>query len=281
MNKNSLALLLIAILIHFSSFAQHVRISGHIDGWANDTLVIRYADQITDQWGEDYLLARNGTFSYDIAIENLTHITISSKKDILFLSPDQYYPPDITSVTLLIFPDELLNVTGRHTGDRLDYLVSGSELMKNFSQYWKDHQSLYMVIDSINIAIAKGFVSSASEELEQLFEQRKKIRQSIEKVNGEYIRNHPEHELSGFLIYAIHMDSVPEHYSLLSERIKQGRLKDLLSRCLDTYEQYTIYLKNREFLHQPSPDFTLADINEQPFTLSSLNTQNKYTVIDF
>lgn len=101
----------------------------------------------------------------------------------------------------------------------------------------------------------------------------------------EFLRNNPENEANIELITRLaHIDSekVEEGISLISDKVKNGRMKNFIEQKVADIRKKIEEEKRVAEMQAPgrvAPDFTLNDINGNPLSLSSL--KGKYVVLDF
>lgn len=101
----------------------------------------------------------------------------------------------------------------------------------------------------------------------------------------EFLRANPENEANIELISLIaHFDTdkVEEGIALISDKVKNGRMKNFIAAKLADVRNKIAEEKRVAEMQAPGrivPDFTLNDLEGNPFSLSSL--KGKYVVLDF
>lgn len=97
----------------------------------------------------------------------------------------------------------------------------------------------------------------------------------------DYIRKHLDDDVSGILFGYLEKEQAYEIYPLLSDRLKQGRMRNYIDVVVNQYRRMDRIQEGKRIcaVGTKAPDFTLNDLNGNPFSLSSL--QGKYVVLDF
>ena len=101
----------------------------------------------------------------------------------------------------------------------------------------------------------------------------------------DFVKAHPASENCATLVGAVGCydpTRLNELLGLLSPEVRNGRMKDYIDKEIDEAKMYVQQkeLENKTLKEgSQAPDFTLNDINGQPFTLSSM--RDKFLVLDF
>ena len=277
MKKTIPLLFFAAFFVHFSCTTPKEQISVRIDGWGNDTVIVRYYDISSEQEGGDTLLARNGRFDYTLPVEGLVQARFFRKADL--------YPrlPESRRIDVVTISGERLKIRGKARADlALEYTARGSQLMEDLGKIREQTLDDILQKDSNELVLNEIYGIDLEEEAKR-FARRRELNAEIRTVERTYIRAHPDHLSSAIFVLNQPLDSLPAYYTLLTEEVKNGVFKPLLDASMQDYAEYQEYLKNkeRESIGQPAPDFTLTGIDGGPFTLSEYDTQGKYTVLDF
>jgi thiol-disulfide isomerase/thioredoxin len=269
-------------LLLFSCTFQNEQISGRIEGWGNDTLFVDYYS-FSDVEGKDTIYAKNGQFSFTLPMDSLTEFQIYRKID-MYPRQGGDYRPSTRIIDLLVTPEERLKIKGRSRSDKvLEYNVKGSLLMEDISKVRAQTLNYSLQKDSNEFRIEDAYERGASsEETDKLFARRREINKMIREVEREHIRAYPERVSSAFYTLEQPLDSFPAYYDRLSDDVKVGMLKPILDSRMEYWKEYQAYLENKEkeFIGNPAPDFTLTDIDGNRFTLSDFDA-DKYIVLDF
>lgn len=274
-----------ALTLLYSCTSQQEQISARIYGWGNDTLFVRYYTIPDEKNGVDTVYAKKGKFSYTLPVEgiDIAQLHFYRKAD-MYPRRGGDYLPSTRAIELLVSPGEYLKVKGKSRHDAvLEYTVSGSRLMEDLTKIRAQTLSYEVQKDSNEFRLIDAMERNAlPEEQAEFFTRRKELNYEIREVERTHIRAHPDRISSGALILKQPLDSFPDYYARLSEEVKTGILKTPLDAQVQRSEEYQIYLANqrKEFIGNPAPDFTLMNIDGNPFTLSGFNT-DKYIVLDF
>ena len=97
------------------------------------------------------------------------------------------------------------------------------------------------------------------------------------------IKRNSKNEAAATLIASFSdVESMKKAFDLLSDEVKNGSMKDIALKPINELEASEQREKESAAKQAPgveAPDFTLNDINGNPFTLSSL--RGKYVILDF
>ena len=275
------AILIFTGIASFSCSQHKETISGHIDGWGDEPLILNcYTFSGTER--QDTIYATGGSFSYNSELEEIAQFSIFRTADIRPRSGG-YFIPQAKSIDIILFPGDRLKIKGRAEDNAIDYTISGSEFMKDLSNIRSQTLIYEMRKDSIEFGLNAAMERNApAGEQEVFFTQRRALNDKIREVEGAYIRNYPAKELSAVFILKQPIDSFPVYYELLPENVREGHFKLLLDELKSNYDEYQAYLENsnKEFTGQPAPDFTLTDVSGQTFSLAGFKS-DKYIVLDF
>ena len=117
----------------------------------------------------------------------------------------------------------------------------------------------------------------------QIFQQENQpIVQEMENTIANFIRTNSHSDAAAAAIVFMPPQKMREAAALLSDNVRNGRMKTFYQKAIDNYEAQQQAEQQAGQLQaegRPAPDFTLTDINGRPLALSSL--RGKYVVLDF
>ena len=171
------------------------------------------------------------------------------------------------SIALALLPGERIKVTG----NMQDWLVEGSKLNATYAQIQKACYPYRTKMDSLDQIITEKIYKE-----EYLPTWRQK-----DSMQAYYIRQHPDDDLSLFILAKIRREWVDELYPTLTERVKNGPFAPIAQIFDENFRIRRIFEENKKRIVEgaEAPDFTLHDLQGQPLSLRSL--RGRYVVLDF
>lgn len=280
---NSITFIVAAIL--FASCGQKHNIEANIEGLGNDTLLISYRAlnaPFSERSKEDTIVSVDGKFSYDIPVDEPVSLTMYPKKGDFKYHPGAFYAIH-KNIKLTVKPDEKIKLSGKMEKYYIDYDVKGSELMKEYCAFRKEHIGLLQQayksradLDSMRVTGTgdKEKKSSLGNEYRRLFK-------ALSDTCVDFMKNNPDKEVVGMLYGEINFSQLGI-YEELGMKVRNGIFKNRLEQL------YIIYLKNKKSNEAESnivegkkaPDFTLKTLSGDDFNLYT-SLPGKYIVLDF
>ena len=273
MKKNVLLGLAGAALLCACQPNTKITVTGTLTGVENDTLIASYYPIQDDAEGkEDTLVLQQGRFTFEMEADSLP-LSVA-----IYPVPSENKAFNMMDViNFVALPGDELTVEGTLS----DYKVTGSDFHTAYNELDKQLKPLN---DSI-----KAIVSTAMQ-MQQNGVPQDSLRNVISKVHGlsrqikeknlEYIRQHPDEDLSVLLTFSAgeHMEEAME---LLGDKAKTGRLAAIYHSIQKIVKEKQEQEKAKENVSEgkPAPDFTLKDLQGKDLSLSSL--RGKYVVLDF
>ena len=258
MKKNIFTLLASAVLL---CACQSTDNKGRID--------LELAEMKSDTlWVGSYLIQDRQTLKIDTILPGQTTYTFEAETDSnvykVFVGPTD---GTNKAIVLALLPGEHIKVTGSIE----DWQVAGSELN---ARYAPIQQACYPYVEKMD-SLAKIMTEEIYRN-EYLPTWRQK-----DSLQADYVRQHPDDDLSLFILENIRGRSIDELYPTLTERVKNGPLASIAQIFEEDIRQRKLFEENKKKIVEgiEAPDFTLNDLNGQPLSLSSL--RGKYVVLDF
>lgn len=270
--KKSIALLAGAAILAACQPAQKTgKIEGLLTGVDNDTLLIfprALAENARNE--RDTLILQDGKFTYQVENDTLPYeIFISPVR-----MPEQY-------IHLVLLPGESLRVTGSLT----DYQVEGSEFIRELQAVQESVKPYNAKMDSLSAVMTqlqKEQGEQAQADIRKLYEEQyRPTMEQMQEAYATYVKQHPDHDVSLYLLRATNMDKIRELLPTLSEGVKNGPLASLYAQMNKGVQQAQAREEAAKKIVEgaPAPDFTLNDLQGKGLSLSSL--RGKYVVLDF
>ena len=171
------------------------------------------------------------------------------------------------TVVAALLPGDRVTVTGSIK----DYRVTGSELSEGIRQMQIISEPYRAKMDSLVPTMTREIYRNVYIPLWN----------QMDSVKADYVRQHPDDDLSLYILNDIRGDYFKELYPTLSDKVKNGPLAPIAQAFEEGMKRAKIFEENKKNIVEGAmaPDFTLKDINGEELTLSSL--RGKYVVLDF
>ena len=171
------------------------------------------------------------------------------------------------AVVLALLPGEHIKVTGSIE----NWQVEGSELNAKYAPILQACYPYVEKMDSLSKIMTQDIYRN-----EYLPTWRQ-----MDSLQADYVRQHPDDDLSLLILENIRGKWVDELYPTLTERVKKGPLAPIAQAFEEAFRQEKQFEENQKKIVEGAiaPDFTLNDLNGKPLALSSL--RGKYVVLDF
>lgn len=170
-------------------------------------------------------------------------------------------------IKLVLFPGDRVSITGSVT----DYQVEGSGFNARLRAIQYACRPYEEKMDSLYSIITEEIYNK---EYLPVWRQR-------DSVQADYIRRHPDDDLSLFLLGEIKGNWIDELYPLLTLKVKSGPFAPIAQVFDKGQQRKRRFEANRQSIKEgiEAPGFTLRDIGGKKLSLSSL--RGKYVVLDF
>ena len=171
------------------------------------------------------------------------------------------------AIVLALLPGEHIQVTGSIE----DWQVTGSELN---AAYAPIQQACYPYVEKMDSLVKIMTEDIYRNEYLPTWRQ-------MDSVQADYVRQHPDDDLSLLILENIRGKWIEELYPTLTERVKNGPLAPVAQVFEEGIRQKKLLEENKKKIVEgaEAPDFTLNDLQGKPLALSSL--RGKYVVLDF
>ena len=219
-----------------------------------------------------------GTYlASDIDQRNLRLDTIAPGRDKYAYTAET----DTTAYNVFVASEEDLSKTiffallpGDHfrvTGSLRDWQVEGSELNAAYAPIQKACRPYRERLEAMEQVMTEKLYN----------EEYLPLGNRMDSLQAAYVRQHPDSDLSLFILGEIKGEWVKELYPTLTERVKQGPFASIARMFEEGFRKERIFEENKKRIAEgaQAPDFTLNDLRGKPLALSSL--RGKYVVLDF
>jgi thiol-disulfide isomerase/thioredoxin len=267
--KKIISALALAALIAGCTADKTLTVKGDLKN-LGDTLIVMNQN---DRESRDTVLVQDGKFEFTLNVDTVSTYFI--------IEPQCFRGEQGASLQFVAVPGETLELTG-DVNERFDY---------NGSQFYQGYHEVDLMLEEAQKP-AKEIQNNCMKMMEQGVPQDSvmkiyeaainPIQQEMENKVMDFIKTHPDLEAVATLIPELKPEKMAEAVALLSEKVKNGRMKPYYQAVIDRMEaqkkaEEESAAKQAEGVE--APDFTLNDINGQPLTLSSL--RGKYVILDF
>lgn len=274
MKKNIFLLAACALFISQVACAQSgkVEFSGMMTG-LGDSLIV-FSTDVEGQPKRDTVLVKNDMFEFTI--------NVGRTSDIYVCTPGTDRNTERIGFRAIAVPGEQAVLTGDVNSS---YYFSGSKFYEEYNVAGRFHEAaktpLFMFADSLNNRIAAG--ADQDKIVAEYDAKLPLLQKQVDEAMLDFIRKHPDSE--GAAVYVTQFNSLEtakKAVSLLSESVRNGRMKDYYQAFLDREQAQAdreAEAAKKQAAGVEAPDFTLNDLNGNPLSLSSL--RGKYVILDF
>ena len=274
MKKNiAWALAVGAVLLGACQSNTKTTITGTLTGVESDTLRAICEPLFSDSKSVEVpLVLQQGSFKLQLEPDTVP-ISVT-----IIPTPEPGKPFDMTKrIDLLAFSGDQLTVKG----DLKEYQVTGSDFYTAYNKLDEEMKPLNDSIKSIiNRAMQMQQEGGAQDSIMKVVAPLEELEKRAASRCLEYIRQHPDEDLSVFLAWRTG-EKQEEALELLGDKAKNGKLAAMYQFLDKIIKEEQEKAKARENVSEgkPAPDFTLKDLQGKDLTLSSL--RGKYVVLDF
>ena len=263
--------LMVAAQVGFAADGK-VHVKGDMKN-VGDTLFVLTREMMTQP---QTVLVKDGKFEFDFPVEKVQNIFIVSPGLLR-----QQNEANRVQMQLIAVPGETMELTG-DTKSRYDI---------NGSNFYKEYHSADLAMEAVNNEVsamvenANKIMAEQSQEAAAKYynEQMPALTAKLQNAIMDFIKKNPNSEASAAIIPQLEdLAKMKEAANLLSETVKNGRMKDFYQNVIDQVEAQKKAEEEsakKQAAGVVAPDFTLNDINGKPLALSSL--KGKYVILDF
>lgn len=244
-----------------------LRVKCNLEG-VGDTLIVSIGDQDTTITGEA------GKFDFTLPLSQVERVVA--------YTPGTNRMEEQNFFFLTAVPGETAEVSGQLPDN---YKINGSRFYENLSLIESEAKEAKKEFDDfIADLISRRDAGESEDSLNALYESKYEVLQkATEDKIMDIIKSNSKNEAAATLVASFSdVESMRKAFDLLSDEVKNGRMKDIALKPINELEASEQREKESEAKQAPgveAHDFTLNDINGNPFTLSSL--RGKYVILDF
>lgn len=244
-----------------------LRVKCNLEG-VGDSLIVSIGDQDTTITGEA------GKFDFTLPISQVERVVA--------YTPGTNRMEEQNFFFLTAVPGETAEVSGLLPDN---YKVNGSRFYENLSLIESEAKEAKKEFDDfIADLISRRDAGESEDSINALYESKYEVLQkATEDKIMDIIKRNSKNEAAATLIASFSdVESMKKAFDLLSDEVKNGSMKDIALKPINELEASEQREKESAAKQAPgveAPDFTLNDINGNPFTLSSL--RGKYVILDF
>ena len=244
-----------------------LRVKCNLEG-VGDTLIVSIGDQDTIITGEA------GKFDFTLPLSQVERVVA--------YTPGTNRMEEQNFFFLTAVPGETAEVSGQLPDN---YKINGSRFYENLSLIESEAKEAKKEFDDfIADLISRRDAGESEDSLNALYESKYEVLQkATEDKIMDIIKSNSKNEAAATLVASFSdVESMRKAFDLLSDEVKNGRMKDIALKPINELEASEQREKESAAKQAPgveAPDFTLNDINGNPFTLSSL--RGKYVILDF
>ena len=261
MKKNVFTLLASAALLCACQPAQKNAgtIDIKLDEMKSDTLVVGsylISDLNQNDLKKDTILPGQTTYTYTAETDSIAYkVFVLSTRE-----PNQ-------GIVLALLPGEQVEITG----SLKDWQVAGSPLNATYAPIQKACRPYIEKMDSLEEIMTDDIYRNVY----------LPTWHQMDSLQADYVRQHPDDDLSLFILGEIGGKWVEELYPTLTEQVKNGPFAHIAQAFEKGFRRRKMFEENKKKMVEGAvaPDFTLNDLQGKPLTLSSLRGQ--YVVLDF
>ena len=171
------------------------------------------------------------------------------------------------AIVLALLPGERFKVTG----SMRDWRVEGSDLNAAYAPIQKACRPYRERMEAMEHVMTEKLYN---EEYLPTWHQ-------MDSLQAAYVRQHPDSDLSLFILGDIESERMDKLYLTLTERVKKGPFSPIAQVFEERLSRERMFMENQGKIVEGAlaPDFTLKDLQGKPLALSSL--RGKYVVLDF
>ena len=244
-----------------------LRVKCNLEG-VGDTLIVSIGDQDTTITGEA------GKFDFTLPLSQVERVVA--------YTPGTNRMEEQNFFFLTAVPGETAEVSGQLPDN---YKINGSRFYENLSLIESEAKEAKKEFDDfIADLISRRDAGESEDSLNALYESKYEVLQkATEDKIMDIIKSNSKNEAAATLVASFSdVESMRKAFDLLSDEVKNGRMKDIALKPINELEASEQREKESAAKQAPgveAPDFTLNDINGKPFTLSSL--RGNYVILDF
>jgi peroxiredoxin len=227
-------------------------------------------------------LAYQNCFSYRPRENKTMEIAFFPKRAMTVFPSGQKYVPQTKVVDLVVQPMEKIEIKAVLEEYYLNYRVAGSAFDEELAAGREKYKEWEISI--VKLELRRDSLQSGKDTHYQdsvLLQQRVAAQGNVAEIKLDYIKHHPEKDLSAFYLLGMSPETFIRYCPTLSDAARGGILKQRLVSKYQSCQKAMAANAAAEALAvgAKAPDFTLRDGEGRMFSLSSAHS--RYVVLDF
>lgn len=257
-------------------------ICGRIEGLTCDTLLVEYVtarDMMANERtrGHDTLIAHNGRFEGNIAVEEPTLFTLSPLQLAAVRKPGYTYIRPEAQVNFMLDRDEKVRIDVKIEEGYVVTRMRGTQSNRDLAELFNRWNPISREEALYSERIRSGEIARDSVSRETL----RGYRDRMSQVFVDFVRANPDSPIVGIVFSNVPEGQVEECGALLGEAARSSLFAPLIERKESQAEYRRVWTAAKERIRvgAEAPDFTLAGADGNEVSLSAL--RGKYVVLDF
>lgn len=260
------------------------------EGLQNDTLFVERCNF------EEYIMARGDNSAYQQQVDTLLfvdgRVEITWPNDevqlVTLQSPDyrdcshgrSFYHP-AGRIGLLVQPGEAIEARLKpHKYGHLTAKITGSELNAEIAKLDNQVRSVQVDMYATGFALNEA-LATKSTAVDSLRNRVMNIRSALHSVYAEYVKAHPEQEVSAYCFFQMGPQRGERYYRQIEPKVFKGVFRPVKEATERYFEEQSQRAEMKAQIEEgaQAPDFALKDPKGKSVTLSS--HRGKWVVLDF
>ena len=272
---NPFSLFTLSLLILFACSRENntARIVGKIENLEADTVLFSLTSfQDDPTYIFDTIVSHNGNFIIDTLINELHFGTIITPEMFSTLDNGMEFMIRSKAIDFFIEPKGKLKIDAVLLPELTEYVLTGHELNSQQNIYREDIKMLWSESSRLNFEYENLFSNDVPDSVFDDYEKRlHETYVGLRRIESEYIKQHPDFELSAFLLLQNPKDTIQKYYQHFTEEVKNSIYGQIITQKVASWSRISIGALASDFKYQA--------LNGNFFQLS--NHRDKYVVLDF
>ena len=239
-----------------------------------DSLLVYVAEPGQRPNVQNTIVLKNGAFDFEIKLPKVAEVTLAT--------PEAARGKSQQYVAFVGVPGETIELNAE-TDNK--YTYGGTKFYKEFAEMKNalenSQAELQAYIKSLNERMEKG---EKQEDLMKEYQEKAPALQAKASVAyKDFIKAHPDYEANAIIVTSLEtLEEMEEAANMMSPAVREGRMKDFYMASINQQKAEKEIREKAAKMQAAgvvAPDFTLNNINGNPFKMSSL--KGKYVVLDF
>ncbi len=254
-------------------------IRGHLTGIESDSLLVMYGTPgDRNAQTTDTLAMNKGEFRFVLPESKLQEIRLWALPSSKPAADGSRKALPMQTITLPLLPNQTLQIEGSFE----EYTLSGSSFYDELQQYRNSVAPTLQKIREIQDKVKELSREKAPrEEILKVYAPMRALSIEISEKNFEYIKQHPDSDVSVSLLESLSQKQATEALELITQRAQQGAMGLIYQNTKKRIEREAARKQAMSTVVEgaQAPEFNVKTLDGKEFALSSL--RGKYVVLDF